>query len=417
MMSPQTLTITLAKPANDMVQEEILKQIPHLSPRLARPRFASDGLTVEVDLVGEPADQGKVSTSEDLSAHIEDLRSRIAAVCAKVQRGLRSLERKIVYTAQAEAQLGQPDFFRGAAHLDQPPGVHFTGLGQAILEGAPLRLFEAIDRRIVTLGRAYRAEPMRISTLIPPDTLAKCDYFRSFPHTVTFASHLLEDADRIDAFRNRHAEINHLDDHAAADLDQPKACLSPAACYHVYKVYQGRSIPAEGVVRSVCGKCFRYESAGLGGLRRLWDFTMREVVFLGTADHVLKLREQAIVQVGEILEEFGLAGLIRTASDPFFIAPDSVGKTYFQLSSATKYEVALPLPDGSRLAVGSLNYHTDFFGRAFDVTNAGGGFMHSVCIAFGLERFVHAFLARHGCDPDGWPRAVRDHLGDGQGVC
>ena len=175
MMSPQTLTITLTKPANDMVQEEILKQIPHLSPRLVRPRFTSDGLTVEVDLLAESADQGEVSMSPDNLAQIEELRGRIATVCAKVQRGLRSLERKIVYTAGAEGQLDQPEFFRGAGQLDHPPGVHFTGLGQAILEGAPLRLFEAIDRRIVALGRSYQAEPMRISTLIPPDTLAKCD--------------------------------------------------------------------------------------------------------------------------------------------------------------------------------------------------------------------------------------------------
>jgi hypothetical protein len=66
------------------------------------------------------------------------------------------------------------------------------------------------------------------------------------------------------------------------------------------------------------------------------------------------------------------------------------------------------LPHGERLAVGSLNYHTDFFGRAFNVEVDGAGFMHSVCVAFGLERWVHAFLAQHGQDPARWPPAVRD---------
>ncbi len=98
---------------------------------------------------------------------------------------------------------------------------------------------------------------------------------------------------------------------------------------------------------------------------------------------------------------------MRTASDPFFVAPDALAKTYFQLSSETKYEVSLPLPDGSRLAVGSLNYHTDFFGRAFNVSVENSGPMHSVCIAFGLERWVHAFLAQHGTDEKQWPAPVR----------
>ena len=98
-------------------------------------------------------------------------------------------------------------------------------------------------------------------------------------------------------------------------------------------------------------------------------------------------------RTADLLNAHRFASEIRTASDPFFIAPDAMAKTYFQLSSETKYEISALLPDGQRLAVGSLNYHTDFFGRAFDVQLEAGGPMHSVCIAFGLERCVHAFLS------------------------
>ena len=115
--------------------------------------------------------------------------------------------------------------------------------------------------------------------------------------------------------------------------------------------------------------------------------------------------------MAELLTAHRLASEIRTASDPFFIAPDAMAKTYFQLSSETKYEIAALLPDGQRLAIGSLNYHTDFFGRAFDVQLEGGGLMHSVCIAFGLERCVYAFLRQHGTDPTVWPDVVRRGVG------
>jgi hypothetical protein len=80
------------------------------------------------------------------------------------------------------------------------------------------------------------------------------------------------------------------------------------------------------------------------------------------------------------------------------------------LSSETKYEISALLPDGDRLAIGSFNYHSDFFGRAFDTTIDGAGAMHSVCIGLGVERWAHAFLAQHGADPARWPAAVRDEV-------
>jgi seryl-tRNA synthetase len=102
-----------------------------------------------------------------------------------------------------------------------------------------------------------------------------------------------------------------------------------------------------------------------------------------------------------------LAAEIRTASDPFYIAPDAPSKTYFQLTAETKYEVSALMPDEQRLAVGSLNYHTDFFGRAFDIRLEGAGPAHSTCVGFGLERLVAAFIAQHGLEPDNWPAGVR----------
>jgi len=129
--------------------------------------------------------------------------------------------------------------------------------------------------------------------------------------------------------------------------------------------------------------------------------------FLGTGDYVLEERQRCVDIIGEFLDDLGLAAEIRTASDPFYIAPDASSKTYFQLTAETKYELSAVLPNEQRLAIGSLNYHTDFFGRAFDINVEGAGPAHSSCIGFGLERFVCAFLAQHGNDPSDWPEEVR----------
>ncbi len=249
----------------------------------------------------------------------------------------------------------------------------FISLGRvkSALDGMSLRLFRYFDRIFEAFGRPWDPRPLRTPTLIPSQVLARCDYFRSFPHNVTFASHLPEDTETVEAFRARHQNRDELDEKTLDDLVTPEACLSPAVCYHVYHLNQDRETPASGLAYGVCGKCFRYESSNMSDLRRLWDFTMREIVFLGQREDVLQRREQSLAMMGHFLNEHRLAGEIRTASDPFFVAPDALGKTYFQLSSETKYEVSLMLPGDARLAVGSHNYHSDFFGRAFDTTVEG----------------------------------------------
>jgi seryl-tRNA synthetase len=59
------------------------------------------------------------------------------------------------------------------------------------------------------------------------------------------------------------------------------------------------------------------------------------------------------------------------------------------------------------VALGSFNYHQDFFGRSFGIADGGGEPVHTACIGFGLERLVLAFLAQYGLDRAAWPPAVR----------
>ena len=402
--------VRLAAPAHDMAREEIGKQLAFLARGVANVRFSADGAAVEFDA---PTDAPA------------DLPQQAAALARTVQRALRDLQRKVLFRSPA----ADDSRFAGDASPAPPApsaGVTPLGPGQVALDGVALRLYRYFDDAFERFGRRWDATPVLTPTLIPSGVLARCDYFRSFPNTVTFACHLAEDVERINGFRARHAARDDVDAQSLADMHPPEACLSPAVCYHVYHMNQGRVVPAGGLAYGVCGRCFRYESGNLSDLRRLWDFTMREVVFLGGRAQVLARREESIEMMSRFLEAHDLAGEIRTASDPFFVAPDAVAKTYFQLSSETKFEISLMLPGGERLAAGSHNYHSDFFGRAFDVRveagsgddagaggagSAGAGAMHSVCVAFGLERWVYAFLAQHGDDPAGWPAVVRGAVG------
>jgi hypothetical protein len=381
-----TCEIVLDPPAHEMSQEEILKQVGHISTQIANVAFAENGRLLRFDAPQTDASR---------------LQQQAASIAKRVERSLRSLQRKVVFQTR---NVDRPTFLGDG----NAPGIQFLGLGQVALSGVPLRLFNYFDRAFAAIGDVWSAAPLRVPTLIPVETLAKCDYFRSFPHIVTFATHLAERHETISDFRARHQESSGLDPNALADMMVPEAGLSPAVCYHAYSLNAGTVVPAGGISYAMAGKCFRYEASNLRDLRRLWDFTMREIVFIGAREDLLARRERATGLVADFLDSHELAGDIRTASDPFFVAPDAVAKTYFQLSSDTKYEISLVLPGAQRLAVGSLNYHSDFFGRAFDVRVEGADYMHSVCVAFGLERWVYAFLCQHGNDPRRWPSIVRD---------
>ncbi|GAC1652013.1 MAG: hypothetical protein NVS9B15_12450 [Acidobacteriaceae bacterium] len=386
MITAECLTISLPSRATDMVQEELRKQVAFLAPGIRNVRFTADGSAVQVE----------VSDNTDL----EKLEEEVRNLASRIHRGLRQLQRKIVF---ASPRMENPAF----AQFESAPGVHGFAPGIVALQGLSLKVFRYFDRVFTEFGDRWERVSLLTPTLIASDVLARCDYFRSFPHNVTFAAHLKEESANIESFRSRYQDVNHLDEHAVLHMETPEACLSPAVCYHTYALNERTTLPAEGMTYAVCGKCFRYESSNMCDLRRLWDFTMREVVFLGSREHVLARRAESIEMMSQFLTEHELAGEIRTASDPFFVAADAVSKTYFQLSSETKFEVSLLLPEGERLAVGSHNYHSDFFGRAFQTTVEGHGAMHSVCVAFGLERWVYAFLQQHGTDIERWPEVMR----------
>lgn len=378
-------SVKLSTPAHEMAQEEILKQAAFLSQDIRGARFDDAGQTIVFEA---PQDKG------------ERIAGEVSGLAQRIQRALRNLQRKVL---ERTPEADNPQF----AEAVDFSGVHFLGTGQVALEAVPLQLFRYFDRCFESFGQPWKASPLMTPTLISDRVLALCDYFRSFPQYVTFASHLREEVEVIDNFRARHDTAGEIDSAALADMARPEACLSPAVCYHVYHLNQNRTVPDFGLTYGICGKCFRFESSNISDMRRLWDFTMREVVFLGARDPLLKAREQSIDMMAAFLREHRLAGEIRTASDPFFVAPDAVSKTYFQLSADSKFEVSLMLPNGERTAVGSHNYHSDFFGRAFHTSVESGGPMHSVCVAFGLERWVYAFMLQHGSDVAKWPDVIR----------
>ncbi|RLK54399.1 hypothetical protein [Actinokineospora cianjurensis] len=185
--------------------------------------------------------------------------------------------------------------------------------------------------------------------------------------------------------------------------------LLPAACYPVYATLEGRALDEPAKV-TVEASCFRQEATSEPG--RMRSFRMLELVTVATDEHCLKWRAARLDQVEGWFTELGLAVSVEVADDPFF----GPGRKVYQAAQRMqelKWELRVPVADGTVQAVASANYHKEHFGDTFGIT-AGGEPANTSCVAFGLERLAMALITRHGEDCTQWPADVLAALGGGR---
>lgn len=337
----------------------------------------------------------------------EEIERKVLKVVGTMVAGYRRRKSRILVDRRSAHVPYDADPMPG---LERSGAVRRTGVGQYSLGPLASRLLAYFDAEFQRIGAAVGAMPYQFPTLIEIQKLARCDYFGSFSQSVSFVMHLTPDVDVIEDFSGRMKQAGGAVDPACGHLAATQYMLSPAVCFHLYAQLADRPLGHQPVTAMAQGKCFRYESGNLGGLERLWDFTMREVMFVGGRDEVETLRRRSIDLFVELMDRIGLQYWIETATDPFFIG-DYAARAAFQSALELKYEIRLALPyKGTSLAAGSFNYHQDFFGRAFHIGLIDGGLAHTGCTAMGLERWVLAFLAQYGPDPAGWPAAVRGRV-------
>ncbi|MGF1425358.1 hypothetical protein [Kitasatospora sp. LaBMicrA B282] len=267
--------------------------------------------------------------------------------------------------------------------------------------------------------RSFGAPERRYPGLIATEVLARSGYLASFPQFLMFAGRLHGELDSYKAFVDQVSRPAPAE-HAGAAMSRALAVhsthagytLSPAVCYHVYEQQAGTGLDTDLVSVTARGTCFRHESRYHRSLERLWEFTMREVVFIGSEARVLEARSSFMHEVFAIVEELGLAGHAETASDPFFCRAGAAESIWTQRLMELKYELLLPVAGGRSVAAASFNAHGTSLGEAFSISTPDGEVAHTGCVAFGLERLAYAFVCQHGLDPADWPDPVRRALAD-----
>ncbi|MFE1441849.1 hypothetical protein [Streptomyces sp. NPDC058739] len=179
--------------------------------------------------------------------------------------------------------------------------------------------------------------------------------------------------------------------------------LAPAVCYSVYPSLAD-TMPDGPRHFDVAGTCYRHEATSEVG--RFRSFRMREFVAVGTEEAALAWRDEWTERCRALFAGLGVAVRVQEASDPFF-GPGAEFMRASQIEQSLKYEFVAPVrPGDAGTAIASVNLHKDHLGERFAIGSPDGGWAHSSCAAFGLERIVLALVHVHGDDPDDWPAAV-----------
>ncbi|MFI1018404.1 hypothetical protein [Streptomyces sp. NPDC020965] len=258
-------------------------------------------------------------------------------------------------------------------------GLKNPGAGLITLDPVRTALLHGLDDLLTGLAARLAAPEVVGPPLLSVEGLTRLDYFRNFPHLGVAAGRFApEEIDGLAAGES------------PAELPlRPTGHLLPSAtCYGLLLSLEGRDVGDGGLRLSATGRCFRNETH-YDGLRRLWGFHMREVLYLGTKQGSVEHLEQGADFVRELAGRLGLVLTRAAADDPFY----DKGGSRARLMALDPVKHEFSAPDGT--AIASVNRHRNFFGERLDIRAGSQGPAYSACVAFGVERWVHAMILAH----------------------
>lgn len=276
-----------------------------------------------------------------------------------------------------------------------------TGEGQVGFREPLVSLFDFLDTVLKNISTMiFGCQNYRFPTLLKTDVLKKVGYFDSFPNLLMFTTRLKNEIDNYRNFKKIYS--NGYTEKNSADLinfcQNTNYGLPPTMCYYVYDMLSGKEI--SNCSFTAVGKSFRFENKYYKPFERLWDFTIRETVFLGDYDYIKDSVEKYKLCVIKLMEILELHGTCETANDPFFLVDEAVKKINVQKMFGSKYELRLRVNKDSSIAVGSFNIHGQFLSKRFDLFKSKNEneYIYTGCIGIGLERLLFAYLSQHGLE-------------------
>lgn len=258
-----------------------------------------------------------------------------------------------------------------------------TNSGLATLNADVIKIMTLLDQCFSIWAKDFQSEFMIFPSLIKVSDLVELDYFHKFPHlgvlTASIKPNYLEKKEYINS-QIKQEVSNHL-------LSSSSYALPSAPCYNIFLHLKNTVQDVPNSFTTVA-KCFRQEKY-YEELARLLGFTVREFVYIGTDHEIASYISECKSKILNFSSSLGLSVEVKTADDPFYDSKSHRAKV--QKLFKIKEEI---LYDG-KLALSSLNFHLNFFGKRCNIRLSSDEFIFSGCVGMGLERWVYALLDRY----------------------
>lgn len=209
-------------------------------------------------------------------------------------------------------------------------------------------------------------------------------------------------------------------------VEPPRYYLCFAQCPPFYRflskmIFTNKNLPLKWFDRS--GPSFRWEgTGGLRGIERLVEFHRIEIVWLGTPDQVVEIRNKLLDRYEYFMDKVLDLEWRWAWVTPWFLV--HAGETEemeeeidIDKPGTIDFEAYLPYK-GSRedahswLEIGNISIHGTKYTKAFRVRHASGEILWTACSGFGIERWILAFLAQKGFTRDNWPKIVKQYISE-----
>ncbi len=273
----------------------------------------------------------------------------------------------------------------------------------------------AIEEVLIPIGFQEIIE----SNIVPFDIWLKTGHLEGMPGEFYYISEpTSRDVEKWERFVDLTKITKEIDfDELKKNVSAPSAGICYAQCPVIYWSFKGTTISEKSLPILIYDKTAvsgRYESGGRHGIERVDEFHRIEPVYIGTRKQLLNLRDKFIDRYKHVFNNiFDIEWRMAWVTPWYIQQAGKLGDESTQDTGTIDFEAYMPYRGDRRssewLEFQNLSILGDKYISAFNI-KAQKSELWSGCSGIGLERWVAAFLAQKGINPDNWPDGFKKYL-------
>ncbi|MHA1303234.1 MAG: aminoacyl--tRNA ligase-related protein [Candidatus Heimdallarchaeaceae archaeon] len=205
-------------------------------------------------------------------------------------------------------------------------------------------------------------------------------------------------------------------------ISAPMGGLSYAQCPPFWAWLQGKTISHESLPIKVydwSGPTYRYESGSAYGFERVDELHRIETLFIGTPEQVKNAASETRKKLRYVFDKIFDIEVREAKVMPWWLeqsakSEDEGDDVEDMLVGTIDFEAYMPYrgtrEESEWLEIQNISIIGDKYPKGFTVKTDGGYELWSGCGGGSFERFITAFIAQKGIEPDKWPEPFLKYL-------